>query len=138
MVNFFVEDTDAGNEPPHSLSANLKIKLAYCVGLISRPEYDDLTIINKIRNEFAHGLLEISFQDKSVQELCKQFKVSSLFREVVQHFPDDSRSTFVKVAILLDYFLADPARQAQNERCIVPDAPCLVGTSPNGTDPKDS
>jgi mannitol operon repressor len=43
---------------------------AYCLGLISEDEFKDIEVIRTIRNDFAHNLLEISFDNQSIKDRC--------------------------------------------------------------------
>lgn len=46
-----------------------KIKMLYCLGLIEKMVMDDLKLIGKIRNSFAHNLT-ISFEDDDIKTWC--------------------------------------------------------------------
>jgi len=50
-----------------------KTRMAYCLGLIEKVIKDDLKIIAKIRNRFAHDLYA-SFEDKDITLWCQQLK----------------------------------------------------------------
>lgn len=50
-----------------------KITMAYCLGLIYRPVRDDLHLVRKIRNEFAHNLYA-SFGDEKIKSWCSGLK----------------------------------------------------------------
>jgi DNA-binding MltR family transcriptional regulator len=51
-----------------------RIRLAYCLGLISRPEFDDLVWIQNIRNAFAHELHNVTFADPWTVEACANLR----------------------------------------------------------------
>src|SRR5574341_2026101 len=53
-----------GNGPLASLSA--RIDICYALGLMPDYVLQDLTLIRRIRNHFAHHLNEASFQDEAV------------------------------------------------------------------------
>jgi mannitol operon repressor len=67
---------DGGNAPLGTFSA--RITAAYSLGLIRETEHHDLTIIRRIRNNFAHSV-ETSFETRSVSDRC---------RELVMKAPD--------------------------------------------------
>jgi hypothetical protein len=46
-----------------------KIMMVYCLGLIYKPVRDDLNLVRKIRNEFAHNLYA-SFEDEKIKSWC--------------------------------------------------------------------
>lgn len=50
-----------------------KVRLAYCLGLIEKVVKDDLKLIGKIRNRFAHDLYA-SFEDKNIKSWCQELK----------------------------------------------------------------
>ena len=54
-----------------------RIKLAYCLRLISSSEYADIQLIRDIRNSFAHRLHGLSFENAGIKKQCKQFKTTS-------------------------------------------------------------
>lgn len=47
-----------------------RISAAYCLGLITRQQRDNLRLIKKIRNHFAHNLHGSSFADEPVRSWC--------------------------------------------------------------------
>lgn len=50
-----------------------KVRMIYCLGLIERKVMQDLKLIGKIRNRFAHDLT-VSFDDRDITDWCKQLK----------------------------------------------------------------
>jgi DNA-binding MltR family transcriptional regulator len=57
-----------------------KITITYCLGLIDKVVKDDLTLVRKIRNKFAHDLLA-SFEDEQIKSWCiklKWYKISMM------------------------------------------------------------
>ena len=58
-------------QPLGSFSA--KITMADCLGLIYKPVRDDLHLVRKIRNQFAHEL-DVSFEDRKIQSWCNGLK----------------------------------------------------------------
>jgi DNA-binding MltR family transcriptional regulator len=50
-----------------------KITMAYCLGLIYKPVQEDLNLVRKIRNEFAHNLYA-SFEDEKIKAWCLSLK----------------------------------------------------------------
>jgi DNA-binding MltR family transcriptional regulator len=67
------------NAPLGSFSS--RILMSYCLGLISEDEYHDLDTIRKIRNVFAHRLLDASFKDEGVKQLCRNLKACDVVGE---------------------------------------------------------
>ena len=62
---------DGGNAPLGTFSS--RITACYVLGLISQNEHDDLHLIRRIRNDFAHNI-HTSFKAESVISRCKELK----------------------------------------------------------------
>jgi hypothetical protein len=63
---------DGGGAPLGTFSSRAQAALA--LGLIERDEYVQITLIRKIRNEFAHEIHGISFNSPRIQGLCSTLK----------------------------------------------------------------
>ena len=48
-----------------------RIRAAYCLGLLRKPVRDDLRLVGKIRNRFAHDLAA-SFADQQISSWCEK------------------------------------------------------------------
>jgi mannitol operon repressor len=69
-----LHDALLGTERPlGSLSA--RIKIAFALGLIAEDSYNDLEIIRKIRNDFAHEAHGFTFQRADVASRCRQLRL---------------------------------------------------------------
>jgi DNA-binding MltR family transcriptional regulator len=69
------EDVDLLMGPSGALGANgSRCQLAYCLGLITRDQRDDLKAIAKIRNKFAHDFRVTSFDMSPVRDYCASLK----------------------------------------------------------------
>ena len=51
-----------------------KIDLSYHLGLVNKTEYEDLKLIKKIRNIFAHSIKAINFETESIKDRCLQLQ----------------------------------------------------------------
>lgn len=51
---------------------NARIGAAYCLGLITKDEYHDLRMVQKVRNEFAHALPGLFFTDQRISNRCNE------------------------------------------------------------------
>jgi DNA-binding MltR family transcriptional regulator len=49
-------------------------RAAYCLGLITKDQYHDLKMIEKVRNYFAHHLHGLSFADEQIKGWCNSLK----------------------------------------------------------------
>lgn len=85
--------------PLHILSN--KIKMAYCLGLIDKKNYNNLECIRKIRNKFAHRIFDASFDDTEIMQWCRSVDIKRL------HGYDSSnyRSLFYDAAYYLSGYL---------------------------------
>jgi DNA-binding MltR family transcriptional regulator len=59
------------NQPLGTYSG--RTTMAYCLGLINKPVLDDLRLVGKIRNQFAHNLYA-SFNDEKIAAWCRELK----------------------------------------------------------------
>lgn len=73
LISFLVDDPKEVAEmlrydQPLGTYGN-RIRAAYCVGLINKTIRDDLRLVGKVRNRFAHDLYA-SFEDQQIQSWC--------------------------------------------------------------------
>lgn len=52
-----------------------KIKACFLLGLISKELLDDIEIIRKIRNHFAHKIMNCSFDNEEIRNICQNFNL---------------------------------------------------------------
>ena len=79
MVNDkrLIKDLFNGQSPLATFSS--RINLAFALGKLSKEAKNDLHIIRKIRNEFAHVLDPIDFENGPIKNRCKELKHQILF-----------------------------------------------------------
>ncbi|MBX3361836.1 MAG: hypothetical protein KF912_09500 [Phycisphaeraceae bacterium] len=70
-----------------------RIALAYLLGLISKKVYRDLTLIRKIRNDFAHVATPIALADATIANRCRELSWCG------DDVADSPRNKFVRCAI---------------------------------------
>ena len=68
-----------------------KVKLSYSLGLIDKVMMDDINILRKIRNEFAHSDEAISFNTQNMKDLCDNLQLN------VKEADTPSRKKFINV-----------------------------------------
>lgn len=68
-----------------------KIDLAYSLKLIDKDVKHNLIIINKIRNKFAHSMYQMDFNEKQIENLCKELTLPIPF----EHFDHTSIDRFM-------------------------------------------
>jgi mannitol operon repressor len=86
---------DGANAPLGTFSA--RIKTAYCLGLITELECRECDIIRRVRNEFAHRLHGLTFEDQEVHDLCNDLQANTPDGE---RFRGDARQLFINSVIL--------------------------------------
>lgn len=52
-----------------------KIKIAFYLGLISKHELTNITYLQRIRNRFAHRIINISFDSNDISNMCSNFNI---------------------------------------------------------------
>ena len=77
LIELFPEDEKEVDilltyEKPLGTYSN-KVRMVYCLGLIEKMVMQDLKLLGKIRNRFAHDL-RVSFGDKDISGWCRQLK----------------------------------------------------------------
>ncbi|MCP3396223.1 hypothetical protein [Bradyrhizobium sp. CCGB20] len=86
-------------------TTSAKITLAYAARYIEKRSRDDLRIINKVRNLFAHSMHELNFKHPEIAAHCRKL---SLVQRRSDMFPDaataDARSLYWNTC--LDFFTA--------------------------------
>jgi mannitol operon repressor len=86
---------DDANAPLGSFSSRVNACLA--LGLIDQFEYEEITLIRKVRNEFAHGLHGTTFGTEPIAGLCSTLK--SQLPEGAGHPTSDSRFRFMNAVV---------------------------------------
>jgi mannitol operon repressor len=84
LASFLINSTEVekllGNENDFNRPLSnfgSRITLAYCLGLISDIELNDLRCINKIRNKFAHKIHGLTFDSYEIVSLCNKLQIKS-------------------------------------------------------------
>ena len=79
LLAFFMEhgntkrDLFDGMTPLSTMSA--KTNIAYYMGLIEQYVFEDLNLIRKIRNDFAHSFKTINFETQRTKDRCYQLQM---------------------------------------------------------------
>ena len=124
IANFMIEDskvvdellgTDDNADRPLSTFSS-RIKTAYCLGLISKDEFDDLNIIRRIRNRFAHKMHGYSFDDEEIVNWCNSLQIPRVILNGLTNFPHSHADKFLVGVSLLASRLALRAIGIQKER----------------------
>ena len=77
LLSFLIEDEKEVQrllDPDQPLGTyGNRVRVVYCLGLIGKVVRDDLRLVGKIRNRFAHDL-HASFEDESIRSWCLSLK----------------------------------------------------------------
>jgi DNA-binding MltR family transcriptional regulator len=83
-----------------------RIRLAYGLGLLAREEYQDLRIVQKVRNRFAHELHGLTFSDQSIADQCRSLRLSRIVFPREPDWLSSPRSRYIFVVTLISQSLA--------------------------------
>jgi DNA-binding MltR family transcriptional regulator len=103
------ELVEGSNAPLATFSA--RTEACYALGLITDDEYNDLSIIRRIRNEFAHNI-ETTFQTASVVSRCGQLRMKTDFDAL--HLSASGQFTTAATAVIMS--LINRASYVSQER----------------------
>ncbi len=92
LSNFMIGcNTDITNllgsdDQPHAPLGNFHSKIAasYFLGFLTKSEFDDLNLINQIRNKFAHKKHGFTFSEKIIVDKCNLLQTPNFFSEYLQ------------------------------------------------------
>lgn len=114
----FVDELLTGQGGLASFSA--RISVAYAVGLISLPVASDLHLVRRIRNDFAHELMGLSFNTPAIADRVRELRIlQGLQSDRGGPVPlsDDPRIRFnVAVTLLLVHGLETRIRESPQFR----------------------
>jgi DNA-binding MltR family transcriptional regulator len=78
-----------------------KIELAYCLGLTTKEERDDLNLVRKVRNDFAHKLKSLTLGDRGIKARCLEMKLpqeyysEELGQSLTEAYQNDPKQVFM-------------------------------------------
>lgn len=108
LEHFFVDDRQIAGlfENASALSTfSSRIELAFALGFIALRELRDLRIIRKIRNDFAHGLMGLSFQSDGISSRCRELKQCDVITSP-EGIQTTNRDRFVLSVVMLANWIA--------------------------------
>jgi DNA-binding MltR family transcriptional regulator len=76
--------------PLSSLAA--RARAAYCLGLISKEEYKDISTVRDIRNIFAHHIFDCNFHNEKIKAACENFLIFTYL--IPEEIPGSPRVRF--------------------------------------------
>ncbi len=103
-------------------SFGARIRVAFSLGLVSRDEYDDLKIIQAIRNDFAHHLHGLSFAEQSIKDRCFSLRIPKKTPKLLAtvNITDSPRDLFMWATLTLKNLLDMRTFMAKQERREIP------------------
>jgi hypothetical protein len=113
---------DGANAPLGTLSA--RVAACSALGLISETEAHDLTLIRRIRNDFAHSIYT-TFETHSVIERCKLLKMKAhdYTSEKMGDVKVDPSGQFVTTAVALITNFINRPHYVRQKRCVAKEWP---------------
>lgn len=97
-----------------------RISAAYCLGLISQMEYEDLNDIREIRNKFAHKMHGYSFDEPEIVSSCKKLRLAKMILESSTFSKYTHGDMFLLCVTQLSLWLAMKTLRVENDRRSVP------------------
>lgn len=89
---------------------------AYMFGFIDKIEYEELKIIRRIRNKFAHGWYGLSFEDPDIEEEVKKLNIHR-----IAPIPKTNRTMFMISVSMVSTEIRGYAKEALENRRTTPD-----------------
>ena len=104
-------------DPDRPLSSfGARISAAYCLGLISKQESEDLRLVSRVRNRFAHRAHGYSFEDPEIVGWCDSLQIPTQLSSSIKDRTTGHRGSFLLGVILLTAALQSRAKAAQQRR----------------------
>jgi DNA-binding MltR family transcriptional regulator len=102
LRQFLIEDSETAEKlfwkgPLQSAGASNQI--AYCLGLISKQELEDIERIQQIRNQFAHQLLKVRFENNEIEKSCVELTAPDEFMRTAKGLAPRLRFTLAVVIL---------------------------------------
>lgn len=76
-------------------SFGVKIRLAYMLGIIHDDVMNDLSMVNKIRNEFAHKVEIIDFDMQPIRDYLNNLNVIKVHVELLKRLKEEQEDVFI-------------------------------------------
>ncbi|ELQ2337972.1 hypothetical protein QTG67_004104 [Vibrio vulnificus] len=98
-------------------------QVAYVLGLIDKPTYLDIKLIQKIRNIFAHSHLRIDFSESKIAGLASSLEIPQWVGEPEDEEPESPRGMYFSgVRGVLWHLVTEQARLKKEGRRSSPEA----------------
>ncbi|HTU64322.1 MAG TPA: hypothetical protein VMF52_00110 [Steroidobacteraceae bacterium] len=101
LKTLFVDDPLVAKKFDHGMFQHFggRIDLAFCLGFLSKPLFDDMHALRKLRNRFAHHHRHADLSDAEARAILSRMRATS---QILKHAAKDFRNAcFVAVASAL-------------------------------------
>lgn len=123
LANFLINDSaevdillGSEDSPDTPLGAfATRIRAAYCLGLLTKEQRDNLSLIRRIRNHFAHQLHGSKFSEEPVQSWCNALRLDDDMGQ-----PESDRMQFAYAYVSLSIEFKSMAEVIVEQRREVP------------------
>jgi hypothetical protein len=88
-----------------------KTDMAFHLGVLTQPQKDDLVLIRRMRNAFAHELVGLTFETPKIRDRCRELKSAQ-----TDGMPICPRAQYTKAAVRLMVELTVLISQAEGHR----------------------
>src|SRR5580693_432415 len=93
---------DGGFGPLATFSA--RIDVSYSLGWIGPESHHDLHVLRKVRSEFAHAHMPVTFSDTKVEALCEKLRLPKALPEYVVTGRDKFQFAASIIAFRVDHY----------------------------------
>jgi len=120
LAGFFINDEKETegllgvDRPLGSFSA--RTAAAYCLGLLSKEDFQDLNTIRSIRNDFAHQLHGLSFGEPSIAQKCDKLLAAQWVNSKFPGSFTKPRDMFMGTTVTLVMTLAERITTIDKDR----------------------
>ena len=100
-----------------------RIDISFALGLLSIDEHRDIHLIRKIRNDFAHNEVGVTFESPAIKSRCSELRMA---QEMKTDYPDlahhvkAARNTFQVVVFSLCLVILDRSKAALDSKRTTP------------------
>ena len=117
LSNYIIQDRDRMFADRGLLSSfDSRIRFAHGLGMIDDKARDDLDLIREVRNAAAHAMLEFSFEDPAIANVCELFyalnaKQSALYDDAAETAKSEAGLKYLTTCLYYFQAIADTGAQ---------------------------
>jgi DNA-binding MltR family transcriptional regulator len=91
-------------------------KMVYMLGLVEQFEFNDLDIIRRVRNDFAHVRQNLRFTDQSIKARCDNLHAAKAFEIHLGSIHHPRQKFLISTYFLTEYLLSVAKDKAKKQR----------------------